>query len=324
MSRRMMSVGARLGRGWSPIAMLIVVSAVAASSGMDRSGLAADKPAETSHLVRVRGVVGANLFESGIRRGVPEKIMRQVVALLGFIVDFQRDLRAADGFELLYEQSFLPSGSPGRPGSLVYAGLALKDRRFGVWRFQKPGGVSDYFNSKGESVRNGLLRTPVDAARISSGFGMRKHPILRFARLHRGIDFAVPTGTPVFAAGDGIVEIAGLDTVYGKFVRIRHANDFRTLYAHLSRISKGIRRGAKVRQRRVIGKSGVSGITTGPHLHYEVWRGQERINPTGLRMRPTVTLRGKVLTAFRWQAVMTRLRPVVWLGEPVPAAPNRR
>lgn len=266
-------------------------------------------------LVRAGGPIGENLIAAGVARGVPVKIMEDMVRMLKFAVDLQRDLGPKDTFVVLYEQALLPSGAPGAAGALVYAGLVLKDRRLGVWRFTPKGGSTDYFTAQGRSVRTGLLRTPVDGARISSRFGMRKHPILGYTRMHRGLDFAVPRGTPVYAAGDGTVEEAGLNRTLGWFVRIRHEDGYSTLYAHMQGLAKGTAKGARLKQGQVIGRVGSTGLSTGPHLHHEVWKGKEPIDPASLKLQPRLVLRGQALEAFRWHAAMTGMKPVMRVGQ---------
>ncbi len=267
------------------------------------------------HLVRAGGPVGENLIASGVKMNVPRKIMEDMVRMLKFTVDIQRELGPKDRFEVLYEQALLPSGAPGAVGALVYAGLVLKDRRLGVWRFTPKGGETDYFTAKGMSVRTGLLRTPVDGARISSKFGPRKHPILGYTRMHRGLDFAVPLGTPVYAAGDGVVIAAGLSPTFGWFIRLRHEGGYRTVYAHMQGLAKGIAKGVRVKQGQVIAKSGSSGLSTGPHLHHEVWKDGKPIDPASLKLQPRMVLRGKALEAFRWQAAMTSMKPAMRIGQ---------
>ena len=266
-------------------------------------------------LVRAGGAIGENLIASGVKKGVPRKIMEDMVRMLKFAVDLQRELGSKDKFEVLYEQALLPSGEPGAVGALVYAGLMLKNRRLGVWRFTPKGGTTDYFSATGKSVRTGLLRTPVDGARISSNFGMRKHPILGYTRLHRGIDFAVPRGTPVYAAGDGTIEAAGLNKTLGWFVRIRHEGGYSTVYAHMKGLAKGVAKDATVKQGYVIGKSGSTGLSTGPHLHYEVRRDNVPIDPASLKLQPRMVLSGEALEAFRWHAAMTSMKPAIRIGQ---------
>jgi len=154
----------------------------------------------TKHLVSIAGMIGDNLYVTGVARGVLSSVMEGMVMMLGHVVDFQRDLKPRHRYEILYEVHLDKEGAHRRVGNLVYASLRLDERGFNVWRYTPPGGEPDYFDSEGRSVVTGLLRTPVDGAKVSSGFGLRKHPILGYSRMHRGIDFAVPKGTPIYAA----------------------------------------------------------------------------------------------------------------------------
>ena len=295
-------------------------------SGTENPVVAKLEPARkselTRHLVRVKGRIGKNVFKTGTARGVPEPIMQEMVKMLGYVVDFQRDLKPANGYEVVYELYMDPAGKVVRTGHLVYAGLSLDARKFGVWRFTPKGGKPDYFSSDGKSVRTGLLRTPVDGARVSSGFGMRKHPILGYSRMHKGIDFAVPTGTPIFAAGDGKIEEARFERGYGNYVRIRHDNGVKTVYAHLAKIGKGIKPGVAVKQGQIVAYSGSTGLSTGPHLHYEVHRDDTAIDPASIEGQPRVTLAGAALQRFRWQAAIMQMKPALELREIKQAKPR--
>jgi murein DD-endopeptidase MepM/ murein hydrolase activator NlpD len=273
------------------------------------------KSEEITRLVRAQGVVGADLYESGIAAGVPDKIMTDVARMMGLVADLQRDLRQSDSYEVLYEVKIPHAGAEPVIGEIVYAGLNLSGKRYGVWRFTTPDGVTDYFDAEGKSLRTGLLRTPVDGARISSKFGMRKHPILGFTRMHKGLDFAAPEGTPVYAAGDGEVVEAGRRGTFGNYILIRHEDGYSTAYAHLAKIEDGIEAGAMVKQGQEIATVGTTGLSTGPHLHYEVHLNDEPIDPATVEGKPRIVLTGKVLEAFHWAAAMTKLRPAVQVGE---------
>ena len=271
---------------------------------------------ETRHLYRADGKVGESLYQTGLKHGVPERIMTEMASMLGYLVDFQRDLKPEHDFVVIYEQYLNASGSRGRVGRLVYAGVQLNGRRYGVWSFKLKDGRIDYFNSKGRSIRTALLRTPMDGARISSEFGPRRHPILGYTRLHRGVDFAAPKGTEVYASGDGVVEKAGRAGGLGIHVRIRHAEGYSTVYGHLSRFAKGLKKGDKVKQGQIIGLVGSTGLSTGPHLHYEVWRDEEAIDPASIKFETRLALAGDALTAFRWQAALVMMKPAVRLAPP--------
>jgi murein DD-endopeptidase MepM/ murein hydrolase activator NlpD len=169
-----------------------------------------------------------------------------------------------------------------------------------MYRFQaNPDEPAEYFDSKGESAKGLLMKTPVDGARISSGFGSRFHPILGYTRMHKGVDFAVPTGTPVMAAGAGTIQFMGRASGYGNFVKISHGNGYSTDYGHLSRFAPGMRRGARVRQGQIFAYSGMSGMATGPHLHYEILVNNVQVNPLKVKMAQGRQLAGRLLDTFR-------------------------
>ena len=183
-------------------------------------------------------------------------------------------------------------------GEIQYAKLTLRGTELPLYRFETPEGNLDYFNTKGESVRKALMKTPIDGARLSSRFGNRKHPILGYTRLHAGVDFAAPRGTPIYAAGDGTVTVAGTNGGYGKYIKIRHNGTYSTAYAHLNGYARGVRKGKRVRQGQVIGYVGSTGRSTGPHLHYEIHRNGKQINPLGLKLPSGEKLKGQTLEAF--------------------------
>ena len=181
---------------------------------------------------------------------------------------------------------------------MLFAALTLSGQRRELTRFTPSSGKTDYFDQKGRSVRKTLMRTPIDGARLSSGFGMRRHPILGYSRMHRGVDFAAPKGTPIYAAGDGVVERAGRNGGYGKYIRLRHNGSYKTAYAHLSGYAKGVKRGRRVRQGQIIGYVGSTGQSTGPHLHYEVMVNGKQVNPRKIKLPSGEKLKGADLEAF--------------------------
>ena len=170
----------------------------------------------------------------------------------------------------MFEGYYDAKGKLVRSGDMLYAAVGIAGKPIAMYRYEDSEGTVEYFNAKGESVKKALLRTPVDGAKITSGFGVRFHPILGYTKMHKGIDFGVPTGTPIMAAGEGTVEEAGFHGSYGNYVRLRHGNGYGTAYAHMSRIAPGIHSGKHVAQGQVIGFVGATGRATGPHLHYEV------------------------------------------------------
>ncbi len=190
-------------------------------------------------------------------------------------------------------------GEFGKAGDLYYAKLVLRGKEKEYYRFTPRSGISDLFSSDGHSIRKALLQTPVDATRISSTFGMRFHPILGYTRMHRGVDFAAPSGTPVRAAGDGVVQVAGNGGSYGNYIRIQHTSKYSTAYAHLTGFARGVTKGARVKQGEVIAYVGATGRATGPHLHYEVLVGGQQVNPRGVRLPAGESLAGEDLRAVQ-------------------------
>nr|WP_246338298.1 peptidoglycan DD-metalloendopeptidase family protein [Azospirillum oleiclasticum] len=248
------------------------------------------------------GEIQSSLFEAGSKAGVPISVMMAVIKAYSHEVDFQRDLQPGDRFAVLYERIVTEDGRDAGEGELLHATLVLSGRELPIYRFKDHDGRVDYYNRQGESIRRALLRTPVDGVRITSGFGMRKHPILGYSKMHKGVDFGAPTGTPIYAAGNGVVEEAGAKGAYGQYVRIRHNNEISTAYAHLSRFANGLRRGAKVEQGEVIAYVGSTGRSTGPHLHYEVLKRGQQIDPRSIDLPTGQKLDGRDLRDFQ-QAV---------------------
>jgi murein DD-endopeptidase MepM/ murein hydrolase activator NlpD len=268
-----------------------------------------DRP-QRRDLVHRAGIIDDSLYVSAERAALPHEVIIGLIKLFSWDVDFQRDVRRGDQFETLFEVVSLEDGSADvRGGELLYAALSIDGRLFEGYRFELPDGRVAYFDRSGKSLRKFLMRTPIDGARLSSGFGMRRHPILGYTLMHKGVDFAAPTGTPIYAAGDGRVEVAKRNGGYGKYVRIRHTGEYSTAYAHMSRFAKGIAPGRRVRQGQVIGYIGTTGRSTGPHLHYEVLRDNAQINPLKIKQAANQQLAGADLERFRAEvARIDRLR----------------
>jgi murein DD-endopeptidase MepM/ murein hydrolase activator NlpD len=248
--------------------------------------------------VSAQGRIENNLSVAAREAGLPMPILVELIRVFSFDVDFQREIQPGDGFEVLYEALFEEDGALAKTENVLYASLTLSGRRLDMYGFTPKSGASDFFDPKGQSVRKTLMRTPIDGARLSSRFGMRRHPILGYSRMHRGTDFAAPRGTPIYAAGDGVVEAAGRNGAYGKYVRIRHNSTYKTAYGHMSRIAKGARRGKRVRQGQVIGYVGSTGRSTGPHLHYEVMRQGSQVNPLKIKLPSGEQLKAADLANF--------------------------
>jgi murein DD-endopeptidase MepM/ murein hydrolase activator NlpD len=261
------------------------------------------------------GRIDGSFYAAGQRAGVPASTLAEMIRVFSWDVDFQRDVHPGDAFETVFETVSTEDGSAVRAGELLFASLVLGGRPLEAYRFEREDGSIDFFGRDGRSLRKFLLRTPIDGARMSSGFGPRRHPILGYNRMHRGVDFAAPTGTPIYAAGDGVVEAITSNRGYGNYVKIRHNGTYSTLYAHLSRFERGLSRGDRVRQGEVIGYVGATGMATGPHLHYEVHRNGDQVNPLEVDVAEADGLSGAELSRFRETiAEVDHLRRVLGRG----------
>ena len=243
--------------------------------------------------------IETSLYGSAARADIPAPIIAEMIRIYSWNVDFQRDVRRGDEVEVLYEAFETEDGDYSKYGKILYANLSSGDREKPIYRYEMADGRVDYFGPDGQSTRKTLMRTPVDGARISSGFGMRRHPILGYNKMHKGVDFAAPTGTPIYAAGDGVVEYVGRRGAYGNYVRIRHNSKLKTAYAHMSKYRKGLRKGQAVKQGEVIAYVGSTGRSTGPHLHYEVLLNGTQVNPRSMKLPIGEVLKGKELAKFK-------------------------
>jgi murein DD-endopeptidase MepM/ murein hydrolase activator NlpD len=266
---------------------------VTARRQADRFAAKEIKQQVNRELARFSGTIRANLFESAAAAGIPVSTLVEMIHALSYDVDFQRDIQPGDTFEVLFERYVDKKGERVRDGEILYASLNLSGNKVAIYRYTNAQGTADYYDAKGASVRKALLRTPVDGARLSSGFGERRHPILGYNRMHKGVDFAAPTGTPIYAAGDGTIDEAGTHNGYGYYIRIRHNNKYSTAYAHLSRFAQGIHSGKPIHQGQVIGYVGSTGASTGPHLHYEILVEGSQVNPLSVKFSGGSKLEGK-------------------------------
>ncbi len=253
--------------------------------------------------LRVTGQVGGSLYRAARAAGLPGKTVSAFIRELGHAIDFQRDVGASDRFDIVVEHRRAATGET-ETGNLLYGAIDGK-KKIEMMRWTT-GGRTAYFKADGSGLKRGLMRTPVDGARMSSGFGMRLHPILGYSRLHKGVDFSAGTGTPIMAAADGTIVFAGVNRGYGNHTRIRHANGIETSYSHMSRFAKNARTGAKVSQGQVIGYVGSTGLSTGPHLHYEVYMRGKAVNPQSAKLPIGTQLGGGELSRFKNE--MARLR----------------
>jgi murein DD-endopeptidase MepM/ murein hydrolase activator NlpD len=247
---------------------------------------------------KVNGSIKSSLYLSAIKAGVPNPVLMELIRIYSWDVDFQRGINNGDRFEVLFEKLFTEDGKFARYGKVLYGNLILQGKSNSLYRYKTTEGLIDYFDAKGQSARKALMRTPINGARLSSGFGKRRHPILGYTKFHRGIDFAAPRGTPIYAAGSGTVVNIGRNGAYGKYIRIRHGAGFETAYAHLSRFNRKKRRGTRVKQGEIIGFVGSTGRSTGPHLHFEILKNRRQINPLKLKLPSGKKLSGKELKLF--------------------------
>jgi murein DD-endopeptidase MepM/ murein hydrolase activator NlpD len=252
-----------------------------------------------TEFLRSDGVINDSLFQAGLKSGLqPEPVVR-LINLFSYDVDFQRDVQKGDGFAVLIERHRDQRGGVVRYGDILFTSLTLQGQTIKLYRWQGDDGEADYFSESGESHKRALMRTPVDSARLSSGFGFRRHPILGYSKMHQGVDFSAPTGTPIFAAGSGHIEKIGWQGGYGNAIIIKHTTrDLSTLYAHMSSFMPGLTVGRRVRQGEVIGYVGSTGLSSGPHLHYEIHQGGKPIDPLALKLPSRQRLQGAELTKF--------------------------
>ena len=252
----------------------------------------------------VEGNIGSSFYSAALKRGVPPTIVREAINALSYDIDWQRDPTREAPFKIVYNAYEDTNGNVVRAENLQYVEFAPAGRNSSkssvrrVYHFQPVKGTAGYYNSNGESVVKTLLATPMDPSkmRVTSKFGRRVHPCLGYSKQHKGVDFGAPTGTPVRAAGDGVVVKSTYWGHYGNIIQIQHNKEYTTAYAHLSRMN--VKVGQRVKQNQIIGKVGATGRTTGAHLHYEVLRNGVHINPQSIKLLPTVKLNPKDLAAF--------------------------
>lgn len=250
------------------------------------------------HWVLAEGTVRGSVIDSMERAGLPPAMALGLIRALSWQLDFQREVQPGDRFRVVFERFRSPDGELLRHGRALHVSFDLSGRHLAFWRHESDNS-DEWYDDQGRSLRRAFLSTPLDGAHVTSGFGMRRHPVLGFSRVHHGIDFAAPRGTPVFAAADGRVEQVGRNGGYGLAVRLRHPAGYETLYGHLSAFARGLRRGQQVRQGEVIGRVGSTGLSTGPHLHYEVAQDGQSVNPASLRQDAGTALAGAALGRFR-------------------------
>ncbi len=251
------------------------------------------------HQHRAGGTIDSSLYLAATQAGIPTDVVVAMIKMFSYKVDFQRDLRPNDSFEVYYSYYYTPEGLPARDGNIDYAMMRTGGHEYALYRYQPdPDQPAEYYDAKGASIRGMLMKTPVDGARITSGFGMRFHPVLGYTRMHKGIDFGVPVGTPVMASGSGVVKVAGRSSGYGNYMRVDMGNGYGFAYGHLSRFAPGVHPGSHVRQGEVVAYSGNTGLSTGPHLHYEILQNGTQVNPLKVKIAQGRILSGHDLRDF--------------------------
>ena len=260
--------------------------------------------------VVVKNIIKNNLYSSAIDSGIEPNIIIEFARVFGFEVDFQRDIRKGDWFEILYEKFVDDNNKVRDTGKIIYASMYINGEELNLYNF-KYNNEEEYYDIKGKSITKSLMKTPINGARLSSSFGMRKHPILGYNKMHRGTDFAAPSGTPIMASGSGTITRARWCGGGGNCVKIKHNSTYETIYAHMKAFAKGIKEGRKVRQGQIIGYVGSTGLSTGPHLHYEVLVNGKKVNSQKLKLPSGKILKGDERKQFELDRIKIDLR----LGE---------
>ena len=248
-------------------------------------------------IVYSESIILESLYKSANSQKIPATIIIEFARIYGFQVDFQRDIRKKDSFQIMYEVFIDDNNKTIESGNILFSNLKLSGENHSLYYFDKKGSEG-HFDKNGRSVQKALMKTPINGARLSSSFGMRKHPIDGFNKMHRGTDFAAPMGTPIMASGNGVIKKAGWCGGGGNCVVIRHNSTYQTVYAHMSKFAKGIKKGVKVKQGQTIGYVGSTGKSTGPHLHYEVIVNGKKINSQKLKLPSGKILKGNERKIF--------------------------
>jgi murein DD-endopeptidase MepM/ murein hydrolase activator NlpD len=235
-----------------------------------------------------------SFYHAALEQKIPAETILKLLRVHSYDVDFKQKVKSGDSFDLFFD-----SGNEGELGELLYTSMTINGETRKFYRFRTPDDIVDYYDEHGNSAKKFLMRNPVRGGRFTSGFGDRRHPLLKYMRMHTGVDWAAPTGTPIAAAGDGTVEQVGGRGGYGNYVRLRHANGFSTAYGHMSRYAPGVAPGVAVKQGQIIGYVGSTGLSTGPHLHFEVLVNNSFVNPMTIQVPRGLQLTGRQLAEFQ-------------------------
>ena len=255
----------------------------------------------------VKNIITNNLYSSAMEVGIEPNIIVEFARVFGFEVDFQRDIRKGDWFEILYEKFEDDNNKVRDTGKIIYASMYVNGEEINLYNF-KYNKEEEFYDIKGKSITKSLMKTPINGARLSSSFGMRKHPILGYNKMHRGTDFAAPSGTPIMASGSGTVTRARWCGGGGNCVKIKHNSTYETIYAHMKAFAKGIKEGKKVKQGQIIGYVGSTGLSTGPHLHYEVIVNGKKVNSQKLKLPSGKILKGEERKQFELDRIKIDLK----------------
>ena len=255
----------------------------------------------------IKNTIKDNLYKSAIDAGIEPNIIVEFARVFGFEVDFQRDIRKGDWFEIFYEKFKDDNNKVRDTGKIIYASMFVNGDELNLYNFEHKN-ENEYYDINGKSITKSLMKTPINRARLSSSFGMRKHPILGYNKMHRGTDFAAPSGTPIMASGSGTVIRARWCGGGGNCVKIKHNSTYETIYAHMKSFAKGIKEGRKVKQGQIIGYVGSTGLSTGPHLHYEVLVNGKKVNSQKLKLPSGRILKGEARKEFEIERIKIDLR----------------
>ena len=253
-------------------------------------------------IVFKEGKITQSLYKTAIDLKVQPNVIIEFARIYGFQVDFQRDIRKNDNFQIMYEVFEDDDGKIFETGNIIFADLKLSGKNNALYYFEKKGSEGHY-DENGKSVEKALMKTPINGARLSSAFGMRKHPIDGFNKMHRGTDFAAPMGTPIMASGSGLITRARWCGGGGNCIKIKHNSTYETIYAHMKNFARGIKEGIRVKQGQIIGYVGSTGKSTGPHLHYEVVVNGKKVNSQKLKLPSGKTLKGKEREIFEVEKI---------------------
>ena len=256
----------------------------------------------------IKNKIKSSLYSAAIESGVEPNIIVEFARIFGFEVDFQRDMRKGDWFEILYEKFEDDNGVVQDTGKIIYASMFVNGAEINLYNFKDGSGDIGFYDIKGKSIVKSLMKTPINGARLSSSYGMRKHPILGYNKMHRGTDFAAPSGTPIMASGAGKITRARWCGGGGNCVKIKHNSTYETIYAHMKSFARGIKEGRRVKQGQIIGYVGSTGMSTGPHLHYEVIVNGKKVNSQRLKLPSGKILKGKVREEFELARIKIDLK----------------